>query len=51
MRTTPLNREDKDKLERLLRELGLLPPVAGQVLLNIDSQCKVANVEAKLAFR
>lgn len=51
MRTTPLSREDKDKLEKVLRELNLLPPVAGSVVLNIDAQRKVANAEARVVWR
>lgn len=52
MRKTPLTKEEKATVEDLLKRLGLIPPVAGQITFNLDSQGKVANAEVgRLLFR
>lgn len=52
MRDKPLSREEKEAVETLLRKLGLAPPVAGQILFNIDGNGKVASAElARVVWR
>lgn len=52
MRKTPLTKEEKEKAEKLLRELDIHPDVAGQVILNLDAQGKVASAElARVVWR
>lgn len=52
MRRTILDRTEKEKVEKLLKELDILPPVSGQVTFNIDGHGKVVNAElGKIIFR
>lgn len=52
MRKTALTREEKEEAERLLRKLNIAPPVAGQVIFNLDAQGRVASAElARVVWR
>lgn len=52
MRKTALTREEKQEATLLLQKLQILPPVQGQVILNIDAQGNVASAElARVVWR
>lgn len=46
-----LTKEEKDKLAGLLKELGLLPPVQGQIIINISPQSGISSVDYKISIR
>lgn len=52
MRKSPLTKAEKEEAEQLLKKLNVMPPVAGQIVLNVDGQGKIGSVEMnKLVWR
>lgn len=45
LRKSPLTREEKEKAERLLRDLDIHPGMACQIVFHLDSNGKIASTE------
>ena len=48
---TVLTKDDKEKLLNTLRELGLLPPLQGQIIINITPQTGISAIDYKISLR
>lgn len=50
MKTT-LTKDDKDKLLTALKEIGLLPPMQGQIIINVTPQAGISAIDYKFSLR
>ena len=48
---TVLTKDDKEKLLNTLRDLGLLPPLQGQIIINITPQTGISAIDYKISLR
>ena len=46
-----LTKEDKDKLIGFLKEMGLMPPAQGQIIINMSPQGTISAVECRISIR
>jgi hypothetical protein len=50
MKTT-LTKEDREKLLAALREIGLVLPAQGQIIINMSPQGAISAVECRISIR